>query len=80
MERVRAPKSLTEDQQNTLLSAIVKTLARIESVKLSTDDFPDILNIARRERLTFYDSSYLYAAKANKMALISDDGKLSDEH
>ena len=70
-------QSLTEDQRDTLVRAIVKTLTTIESVTLYADDFTDIFDIARSERLTFYDSSYIYAAKANKMILVSDDGRLS---
>jgi len=70
-------KSLTKDELDKVVNAILKSLAIVESIKLSTSDFADILDIARRERLTFYDSSYLYVAKGNNMTLVSEDGKLS---
>jgi len=70
-------KLLTEDELDKVVNAILKSLASVESIKLSTSDFVGILEIARRERLTFYDSSYLYVAKDNNMTLVSEDGKLS---
>lgn len=70
-------KSLTEEDLKTLVSTFTKLLPFLETLPLSYADFSDILAIARKERLTFYDSSYVYAAKKHDLTLITDDGKLS---
>src|ERR1700730_5996383 len=65
----------TEDVEN-LVRAVVRALATLESIALTTEDFAEVLGIARKEKLTFYDSSYLYVAKKNRLTLVSHDGRL----
>jgi len=40
-------------------------------------DLVSIMNVARNERTTFYDSAYIAAAKDRKLTLVTDDGRLS---
>lgn len=70
-------KSLNEEDLRTLVSTFTRLLTLIETLPLSYNDFPDILAIARKERLTFYDSSYVHSAKRYDLTLITDDRKLS---
>ena len=65
----------TEDVEN-LVRAVVRALATLESIALTTEDFAEVLGIARKEKLTFYASSYLYVAKKNRLTLVSNDGRL----
>jgi predicted nucleic acid-binding protein len=70
-------KSMTGDEREKVESALVKTLSVLESVRLSSNDFVGILDLAKKERLTFYDASYLYAARSTNMVLVSEDGRLA---
>jgi predicted nucleic acid-binding protein len=70
-------KSLSKEDLEALVSAITKVLPFLEILPLSYEDFSEILDIARNEHLTFYDSSYVHSAKKNKLTLISDDTKVS---
>jgi predicted nucleic acid-binding protein len=69
-------KILAIEEVEKLVRTVVRTLAALESISLSRDDFAEVLGIARKEKLTFYDSSYLYIAKKNGLTLVSNDGKL----
>ncbi|HKW05698.1 MAG TPA: type II toxin-antitoxin system VapC family toxin [Nitrososphaerales archaeon] len=69
-------KILSRDELSKVVNAVVKCFENIESIKLLGKDLTDILDIARRERLSFYDSSFLYAAKKIGMTLVSEDEKL----
>lgn len=68
---------MNNDEASKLSNALVKTLDAVGTLKLGAGDFEEILALARREKLSFYDSSYLYATKKNEMTLVSEDGKLS---
>ncbi|MBM3897345.1 MAG: type II toxin-antitoxin system VapC family toxin [Thaumarchaeota archaeon] len=52
-------------------------LRKLERISAESDDLPRILEIANREKLTFYDSSYLYIAVAKGLSLVTDDFKLA---
>ncbi|WP_338249690.1 type II toxin-antitoxin system VapC family toxin [Pyrodictium abyssi] len=40
------------------------------------DRLPEIAELATSESLTFYDASYLYAARAHRMKLVTEDSDL----
>ena len=54
-----------------------KTLGALERIAPSSPDFSNILDIAVKERLTFYDASYIYLAKKSVLTLVTHDDTLS---
>lgn len=70
-------KSLSKEDLEALVSAITKVFPFLEILPLSYEDLSEILDLARNERLTFYDSSYVHSARKNKLTLITDDTKVS---
>lgn len=44
--------------------------------KLKAEDFTEILKMATRENLTFYDAAYINVAKKHKLILISADKEI----
>jgi len=48
----------------------------IQIVTFNKIDFPVALDLAHKERLTFYDASYITTASDNKAILVTDDEKL----
>lgn len=69
--------SLSGENLEKVAEAVKYCFDNMESISLVSDDFASILEIARKEKLTFYDSSYLYVAKKNNMVLVTEDGKLA---
>lgn len=70
-------RSLTLEDLASLVSTFSKVLLSLEMLALSFDSFSGILEIARKEKLTYYDSSYIYSAKKHGLTLVTDHAKLS---
>lgn len=58
-----------------ILSTVFKVL-KVNSIK---GDEVEVLELAMKEGLTVYDSSYLYKAIKEKLILVTDDYKLRDK-
>src|SRR5579884_2252975 len=55
-------KLISKEEGTRLAGLIVKSLVGLQFIKLAAADFAEILEMAKKERLSFYDSSYVYAA------------------
>jgi predicted nucleic acid-binding protein len=69
-------KKLSNEEARSLLNVSVQLLGRLELLDLARDDAAEILEIANKHKITFYDASYLYASLRNKLTLITDDARL----
>ena len=69
-------KSITREELVELTEGVSKSLLNTKNVELQPADFASIIEIARIEKLSFYDSSYLFAAKSNNLVLVTEDKKL----
>ncbi len=64
-------------QEAERLGAVVQTMfANINRVTIETETFQQILRIAQTEKLSYYDSSYIYIAKERSLILITEDKEL----
>jgi predicted nucleic acid-binding protein len=64
-------------QEATRLGTLAQTvLAKIGKVTNEGEDFQKILQIAQDEKLSFYDSSYVFFAKQKGLPLVTEDKKL----
>jgi len=64
-----------EAEQIGILTQTV--LAKINQVTNEPEDFRKILEIARTEKLSYYDSSYIYSAKKTGLSLVTEDKALA---
>lgn len=66
----------TEEEAFSIINTIKNLWQLFNIITLKKEDLNDILQIAIKDSLTFYDASYLYYAIKNKIILVSDDKKL----
>ena len=67
-------QAMTEDAGKQYLTQILETLRFMTAI--GTDDAETVLEIASRERISYYDASYIQAAIASSFTLVTDDAKL----
>jgi len=70
-------KSLSPDEAEKLANDVSLVLSNLDKLTVTAAEFPAVLSIAKSERKTFYDSSYIYVAKREKMTLVTEDQNLS---
>ncbi|MDR0797296.1 MAG: type II toxin-antitoxin system VapC family toxin [Nitrososphaerota archaeon] len=66
-------KFLTLKEIDTLEKVTQLILSRTEKILNNDAAFQQIMKIAKTEKLSFYDSSYIYFAKQNNIQLITED-------
>jgi predicted nucleic acid-binding protein len=69
-------KFLTPKEAEKLGTLAQTVLAKINRVTSEAEAFQKILEIAQTEKLSYYDSSYLYSAKETNLPLITEDKEL----
>jgi predicted nucleic acid-binding protein len=69
-------KLLTPVDSKTLEKATQTILAKTDRITGDAETFQKILEIAKKEKLSFYDSSYIYFAKERRLALVTEDKEL----
>lgn len=69
-------KILTQEEAEKLGTIAQTVLAKINKVASETEAFQKILEIAQTEKLSYYDSSYVYYAKETDIPLITEDKEL----
>ena len=69
-------KFLTPQEAEKLGTMTQTVLAKINRVTCEAESFQKILKIAQTEKLSYYDSSYLYTAKETNLPLITEDKEL----
>jgi predicted nucleic acid-binding protein len=69
-------KTLSPTDVETLQTMAPKLLAATNRITSEPEDFQKILEIAKKEKLTFYDSSYIYQAQKQGLTLVTEDKEL----
>src|SRR3972149_5795480 len=69
-------KFLTPKETEKLGTMAQTVLAKINRVTTEAEAFQKILEIAQTEKLSYYDSSYVYSAKDTQLQLITEDKEL----
>lgn len=69
-------KFLTPEEAKRLGTMAQTVLAKIDQVTNEDGDFQKILEIAQHEKLSFYDSSYVFFAKQRGLPLVTEDKEL----
>lgn len=66
---------VTERELRSLAKLIKKILNIMEIVQINCSE-EEILDIATKMKITFYDASYVHYAKTKELTLITEDGEL----
>ena len=69
-------KFLTKNESEVLRNSVQIVLARIDKILSEASNFQKILDISESEKLSFYDSSYFFAAKEKGLVLVTEDKEL----
>ncbi|MGD0645328.1 MAG: type II toxin-antitoxin system VapC family toxin [Candidatus Bathyarchaeia archaeon] len=69
-------KFLTPEDSKTLEKVAQAILLKTDRITIEAGTFQKILEIAKNEKLSFYDSSYIYFAKEKNLKLITEDKQL----
>jgi len=69
-------KFLTPEDSKTLEKVVQTILMNTDRITSEAVTFQKILEIAKNEKLSFYDSSYIYFAKEKDLKLITEDKQL----
>jgi len=73
-KQVHIYKTVRSDEANTVLDCLIEVFTRLKKPK--TENALEILKIAIKEGLTYYDASYIQAAVNNGLTLVTDDEQL----
>jgi len=69
-------KFLTQKEAERLGTIAQTILANIKRITNGAEAFQKILEIAQTEKLSYYDSSYVYSAKEAGLPLVTEDKEL----
>ena len=69
-------RAKVSEQEAKLLAKTIKRTLTIMNVIEITDSEDEILDTAINLKITFYDASYVYFAKAKELKLITEDSRL----
>ena len=70
-------RKITHEEAEAFLLTVAGFLGLLRLVSLAEIDLKRILSLAVSNRLTFYDSSYIAAAEAKRLTLVTDDEALA---
>jgi predicted nucleic acid-binding protein len=69
-------KFLTAEESNALERVTHTILSRTDRITSESENFQNILKIGKNEKISFYDSSYIYFAQQKNIKLITEDKQL----
>jgi predicted nucleic acid-binding protein len=69
-------KSITLNDYRAFENMAQTILGKVDRITVEARALEGILEIARNETLSFYDSSYVYFAKENNLILVTEDTEL----
>lgn len=70
-------KLITENDAQGALRALARLLSKVTIVRWEALDQTEVMKLAIRKRITFYDACYLVAARSLKLPLATEDGRLA---
>ena len=69
--------AIQEEEFHEFLDSLRTVVDRAELLVPDPKNLLEIAHIAAKERITFYDASYIAMAKTRKLALVTEDAKLT---
>jgi len=70
-------RSITPEEAEERVADLAKILNSMDIVRIEAEqDLRGVMETATKMRTTFYDASYLYAAKSRRLILVTEDSEL----
>jgi len=79
LKEAKLTKFLTKKEISMLEKVTQIILSRIDKIINKDVTFQQIIDIAKTENISFYDSSYIYFAKQYNIQLVTEDKQLSSK-
>jgi len=70
-------RAIEADEFRELLDLLRTIIPRTKVLSVDAQDLPDVAEVAEKERITFYDASYVTIAKAQNLTLVTEDTNLA---
>ena len=70
-------QTLGGDEFKELLDLLRTIILRTKILSVGAHQFPDVAEVAEKERITFYDASYVITAKVQNLTLVTEDVHLA---
>ena len=70
-------RTITEDEFDEFFRLLSGVIIHSKIVRVEAQDLADVAKIAAKEKITFYDASYVEVAKGQNLILITEDEKLA---
>jgi predicted nucleic acid-binding protein len=69
--------TLTEDEFHEFFRLLTSVILQSKILRVEAQNLPDVAKIAAKEKITFYDASYVQVATSQKLVLITEDARLA---
>jgi predicted nucleic acid-binding protein len=70
-------QALEADEFRELLDLLRTIILRTKVLSVDAQDLPDVAEVALKERITFYDASYVVIANVQNLTLATEDASLA---
>jgi predicted nucleic acid-binding protein len=70
-------RAITEDEFHEFFKLLASVLQHSTILSVENQNLGDVAKIAASEKITFYDASYVEAARGHRLTLITEDAKLA---
>jgi len=70
-------RGIGENEFREFLNLLRKVIQSTKILSVDAEKLPDVAEVAARERMTFYDASYIAMAKVHGVTLITEDSELT---
>jgi predicted nucleic acid-binding protein len=70
-------RAIEADEFRELLDLLRTIILRTKVLSVDAQDLPDVAEVAEKERITFYDASYVVIAKVQNLTLATEDANLA---
>ena len=70
-------QAIEADEFRELLDLLRTIILRTKVLSVDAQDLPDVAEVALKERITFYDASYVIIAKVQNLTLATEDANLA---
>jgi predicted nucleic acid-binding protein len=69
-------QSMKEEEFREFLSLFGRIIPQTQVLAVEGKDLPEVADLAAKERITFYDASYVIVAKSRDLPLVTMDAQL----
>lgn len=69
-------QSMGESEFREFLGLFGRIIPRTQVLSVEAQDLPEVADVAAKERITFYDASYVMVARTRNLTLVTEDAQL----